>query len=95
MQGALDATNESISHRCSSPGAQTPVYLQVAISGTFSATLSLQVKDMYADDTAYVTVTTYTTATRADLLVAGQKEYRLIAGTYTSGTANVELISTL
>ena len=95
MKGNIDATSESISHRCSSPGAPTPVYLQVGISGTFSATLSLQVKDMFADDSEYVTVTTYTAATRADHLVAGQKEYRLIAGSYTSGTAVCELISTL
>ncbi len=81
MKGNIDATSESISHRCSSPGAPTPVYLQVSISGTFTASLALQ--------------RTYTAPVLADYLVAGQKEYRLIATAYTSGTAVSELISTL
>lgn len=88
-------TTDSIRHKCSSPGAPVPVVIDVSLVGTFTGTASLQVKDMWAPDTTFVTVTTYTTPVRTQLPVAGQKEYRLAVTTAGTGTATAELLSNL
>jgi hypothetical protein len=96
MKADLTAVSDAVTHECSSFGAPTPVYLRASITGTFTATLSLQVKDTHSDDAEYVTLTTFTTATPEHIRqVVGKLKYRLKVDDITSGTATAELVSSL